>query len=77
MYIGTFTFYLNRNFKILDSPYEVSRFLNSPSSHSAVIVKTSDFKKIMGFIPPGEVRILKSPHKGYHVDDFRLLITLR
>ena len=74
-YTGIFTFYLNRKFKILDSPYEVARFLSSPSLPSAVIVETSDLKKIMGLIPPGEVRIMKSPHKGYHVDYFRLLIT--
>jgi hypothetical protein len=75
-YISIFAFYLGRNFSILNSPHEVARFFTSPGTPAAVIVKKADLIKINGLLPPGKVQILKSGHKGYNVDTFRLLINL-
>jgi hypothetical protein len=73
-YIGIFAFYLDRNFSILNSPHEVARFLTTPGIPAAVIVKKADLVKINPLLPPGKVQILRSGHKGYHVDTFRLLM---
>ncbi|HVN72156.1 MAG TPA: hypothetical protein VMU10_09060, partial [Desulfomonilia bacterium] len=75
-YVGAFTFYLNRPFPILNSPQEVVRFLSIPGNPAAVIVKTEDLEKFKGLIPKGKVRIIKSGHKGYNVDNFRLLMNV-
>jgi hypothetical protein len=73
-YISIFTFYLGRDFPLLNSPHEVARFLTTPNIPSAVIARTEDVKKFLDQISPGKVTILKSTHKGYNVDTFRLLI---
>jgi 4-amino-4-deoxy-L-arabinose transferase-like glycosyltransferase len=73
-YLSIFTFYLGRSFPILNSPHEVARFLATPGTPSAVIAKTEDSKKFLDQISPGKVTVLKSTHKGYNVDSFRLLI---
>lgn len=75
-YIGIFAFYLGRNLSILNSPHEVARFFTTPGTPAAVIVKKVDLIKINPLLPPGKVQILRSVHKGYNVDTFRLLINL-
>lgn len=73
-YIGAFTFYMKSNLSIITSPDKLAAFLLAGDTPSAVIIKTREMKKWLETLPECRFKILKSEHKGYKSDYFRLVL---
>jgi 4-amino-4-deoxy-L-arabinose transferase-like glycosyltransferase len=73
-YIGAFTFYLKGRLPIVRSVDEVKNFLFSGSTPAGIIVRTRELNKWLESFPESKFQILKSDHKGYQCDDFRIIV---
>ena len=73
-YIGAFTFYLKSNIDVIPSPDKLAAFLLESDTPAAVILKKKEMKKWLEVLPECRFKVLKSDHKGYKSDYFRLVL---
>ncbi|MDD4872550.1 MAG: hypothetical protein PHR77_18525, partial [Kiritimatiellae bacterium] len=73
-HIGAFTFYLKSRIPIISSTKTLQDFLFSESTPAGVIVKTKELTKWLESFPKNKFLVLKSDHKGYKCDYFRLIV---